>query len=164
VTQSQSNNELSDLCERAQTIATTYGAGSFEQNLTYACEELVTSTWPHAVFDENTVRSTIEAIAMAEGWDPPAVYFGAESRRCLAYAERESRSLMFRGRSVHLATVLHELAHLQATSAAHGHVFRQEMCSLVRAHWGVEQASLLHSLYKGVGLDVGPWQATARRA
>lgn len=164
MTQSQSSNELRELCERAQTIATTYGAGSLEQNLTYACEEIVTSTWARAVLDETAVRSTIEAVAMAEGWDPPAVFFGANVRRCLAYAERESRSLMFRGQSVHLATVLHELTHLEVVSAAHGYLFRQELCSLVRAHWGVEQASLLHSLYKGVGLDAGPWQATARRA
>ena len=159
-----SSAELKELCERVRIIAAAYGPGTSEQNVTYACEEVVTSTWPSAVLDENTVKLTIEAIAMAEGWDPPAVYFGATARRCLAYAERESRSLMFRGRSVHLATALHEVAHLQAASAAHGRLFRQEMCALVRSQWGVEQASLLHSLYKGVGLDVVPWQATARRA
>jgi hypothetical protein len=164
MTQPDSRVELSELCERAQTIATTFGPGSLEQNLTYACEEVVTSTWPGAALDEDMVRSTIEAIAMAEGWDPPAAYFGTESRRCVAYAERDSRSVMFRGQSVHLATVLHELAHLQAASAAHSQLFRHELCVLMRAHWGVEQASLLHSLYKGVGLDVVPWQATARRA
>ena len=163
MTRIHDSNDLVAMCEHIIVTAAEYSSGTIEQNLTYACEEFVTLTWPHAELSEDDVRATIDAIAMAEGWDPPAVFFGNSSSRCEAYVQLESRSVKFNRRHVQLSTVLHELAHLVAASAVHGSRFRTELCALTRSHWGVEQASLLHSLYRGVGLDVDPWQATRRQ-
>lgn len=65
---SKSNATIDDLCAAVRVRATRYGKGSVEQNLTYACEELVTETWPSAVLQEHLVRSTVDTIAMVEGW------------------------------------------------------------------------------------------------
>ncbi len=164
MTMNHHSDDLVDMCERVRNAATAYQSGTIEQNLTYACEEFVELTWANARLNESQVRATVEAIASAEGWDPPAAFFGDSSARCAAFVQLDSRSVKFNGRQVHISTVLHELAHLVAASSVHSAHFRTELCVLMRAHWGVEQASVLHSLYQGVGLDVDPWQATRRQS
>ena len=111
MTMNHHGDDLVDMCERVRNAATAYQSGTIEQNLTYACEEFVELTWANARLNESQVRATVEAIASAEGWDPPAVFFGDSSARCAAFVQLDSRSVKFNGRQVHISTVLHELAH-----------------------------------------------------
>ena len=55
--------------------------------------------------------------------------------------------------------VVHEIAHLTAGSPGHDGLFRAELVGLARRHIGIEYAALLHSLFRGVGLDIPQWQA-----
>ena len=156
--------ELSHMIDAVRERSGSYTGGTAEQNLTYACEDVVVGVWPGPMFDHHLVVSRVESIAMDEGWDAPSVFFGRTPARCVAFTQLETRSVKFFEGDVHVVTMLHELAHLGVSAHLHGDAFRSELCRLVRSHWGVEQASLLHALYCAVNLPVGPWQATERRA
>ncbi len=157
-------SELSRMVDAVRERSGSYVGGTAEQNLTYACEDVVARVWPGPMFTQHQVSSRVESIAMVEGWDAPSVFFGRTPPRCVAFTQLETRSVKFFEGDVHVVTMLHELAHLVVGSHGHDEAFRTELCRLVRSHWGVEQASLLYALYCGAHLPVGPWQATERRA
>ena len=70
----------------------------------------------------------------------PHVVVGRASRSSLASADIDSHTICLRGKATTAATALHEVA---------------------RAHISVEYAAMLYGVYKGVGLEMSPWPASA---
>ncbi|MEY4365631.1 MAG: hypothetical protein RLZZ305_975 [Actinomycetota bacterium] len=150
---------ISELVAEATAAAPAWRRCTREQALVYACEDVAERESPARVLDPDGIRGFVENACLEEDIDVPYVEIVRSSRRCRGWAEHTSRTLAFSGRSVSLHTVVHEISHLLAPEDGHGPLFRNELVRLSRRHAGVEHASLLHSLFRGVGLDVSPWVA-----
>lgn len=148
---------ISELVAEATAAAPRWGRCPREQALVYACENIADRECPTRVLDD--VRGFVERACLEDDIDVPNLEFRPLQRRCEGLAEHTSRTLTFPRRSVPLQVVVHEMSHLLAPVDGHGLLFRDEMVRLARRHAGIEHASLLHSLFRGVGLDVSPWVA-----
>ena len=91
----------------------------------------------------------------------PHVVVGRASRSSLASADIDSHTICLRGKATAAATALHEVAHVIVGIESHGVLFRDELVRLARAHISVEYAAMLYGVYKGVGLEMSPWPASA---
>lgn len=152
----------SRLVEAARARATQFRGCSAEQALTYACEVLVDDEMPTRTVDRADVAGVVSDVCDAEDLDPPRVENG-RARRALASANLDEHAICVHRPTVTMLTLLHEIAHLSSRADSHGVLFRDELVRLVRAHVGVEHAALLHGLYRGCGLEMSPWAASAHR-
>lgn len=130
-----------------------------EQALVYACEEVAVRECPLPPLSRADTTALVSRICLHEDTDVPHVQFQGRVGRCVGWAHEESRTIGFRGEGTTAHTVVHEIAHLTAGSSGHDGPFRAELVGLARRHIGVEYAALLHSLFRGVGLDIPQWQA-----
>ena len=96
-----------------------------------------------------------------EDIDLPQIVVGRATRTSLASADIESHTICLRGKATTAATALHEVAHVIVGIDSHGVLFRDELVRLARAHISVEYAAMLYGVYKGVGLEMSPWPASA---
>jgi hypothetical protein len=59
--------------------------------------------------------------------------------------------------------LLHEISHVAGSAHQHDQQFRDRLIQLSRSHISVQYAAMLHALYAGVGLSVGPWTSSIRQ-
>lgn len=130
-----------------------------EQALVYACEDVAVRECPLPPLSHEETTQLVSRICLREDTDVPHVVFRARAGRCIGWAHGDSRTIGFSGGDITAHTVVHEIAHLTAGSPGHGSTFREEVVALARRHVGIEYAALLHSLFRGVGLDMPQWQA-----
>lgn len=130
-----------------------------EQALVYACEDIAARECPLPLLPRDAITSLVSRICLDEDADVPHLHFRPRAGRCLGWADRASRTIGFSGNNITAHTVVHEITHLTAGSSGHDGTFRAELVGLARRHIGIEYAALLHSLFRGVGLDIPQWQA-----
>lgn len=129
-----------------------------EQALVYACEHVAARECPLSPLTREDTTRLVSRICLREDIDVPHVHFSERAGRCIGWASDDSRTVGFSGGNTTAHTVVHEIAHLTAGAPGHDGPFRAEVVALARRHIGVEYAALLHSLFRGVGLDTAPWQ------
>ncbi|MGA1361570.1 MAG: hypothetical protein ACO36A_01470 [Ilumatobacteraceae bacterium] len=130
-----------------------------EPALVYACEDIAVRECPLPSLSHGETAQLVGRICLHEDTDVPHVHFHRRAGRCIGWAHGESHTIGFSGAGVTAHTVAHEIAHLTPGSSGHDGVFRAQLVGLARRHIGIEYAALLHSLFRGVGLDVPQWQA-----
>lgn len=155
--------ELSELVERARTLALGYARSSHDQALTYACELIADEYIGTHELGAIEARQLLERICHAEDLDVPRLEFARKRVTALAATVVEDNTICVFGRHTTLSTLLHEIAHTSVRTHDHGVLFRDELVRLTRAHLSVEYAALLHSLFVGLGFDAAPWPASAHR-
>ena len=141
--------------------ANEYSKCSPEQALTYACEDIVDNELGSRNFSSHHIEQWLQHVCTREDIDMPHVVVGRASRSSLASADIDSHTICLRGKATTAATALHEVAHVIVGIESHGVLFRDELVRLARAHISVEYAAMLYGVYKGVGLEMSPWPASA---
>lgn len=139
-----------------------YSACSPEQALVYSCEDVSDAEYPSRLVKETDVLDFIEAICDSEGLDTPTVLIEPTRGNSLASTDVHTGIVCLHRRVSTVATILHELAHHHVGADHHGTIFRDELVRLIRRHIGVEHAAFLHQLMSRSGLEMSPWQSTAR--
>ena len=157
-------NALSAFIDIAVAKAKEYKNCSFEQSLTYSCEDVVENEIGSRNLSSRFTTDWLEQVCAREDIDMPHVMVRRASPMSLASADISSHTICIRGINTTTATVLHEIAHVSIGVESHEIMFRDELVRLVRAHISVEYAALLHGVFTGAGLAMSPWPAsTARR-
>jgi hypothetical protein len=141
--------------------ASEYQNCSAEQALTYACEDIVDNELGSRNFSSHHIEQWLQHVCTREDIDTPHVVVGRAARTSLASADINSHTICLRGKVTSAATALHEVAHVIVGIESHGVLFRDELVRLTRAHISVEYAAMLYGVYKGVGLEMSPWPASA---
>jgi hypothetical protein len=141
--------------------ASEYQKCSAEQALTYACEDIVDNELGSRNFSSHHIEQWLQHVCTREDIDLPQIVVGRATRTSLASADIESHTICLRGKATTAATALHEVAHVIVGIDSHGVLFRDELVRLARAHISVEYAAMLYGVYKGVGLEMSPWPASA---
>ena len=152
---------LTTFVQVALARANEYSKCSPEQALTYACEDIVDNELGSRNFSSHHIEQWLQHVCTREDIDMPHVVVGRASRSSLASADIDSHTICLRGKATTAATALHEVAHVIVGIESHGVLFRDELVRLARAHISVEYAALLYGVYKGVGLEMSPWPASA---
>ena len=154
-------SDIAVLTDAAHRRAGEYTQCSQEQALTYACEDIVEAEFGSREISSREAEEWVTSVCDREDLDTPSLMIARASKTTAASASRESHSICVRGRRTCTATLLHEIAHLSCGVDSHGVLFRDEFVRLARAHISVSYASLLHTLFTAVGLEMSPWQASA---
>ena len=155
---------LNIFIDTAVAKAKEYKKCSFEQALTYSCEDIVENEIGSRNLSSRLAKDWLEQVCAREDIDMPHVLVRRASPKSLASADISSHTICIRGMNTTTATVLHEIAHVSIGVESHEIMFRDELIRLTRAHISVEYAALLHGVFTGVGLAMSPWPAsTARR-
>jgi hypothetical protein len=141
--------------------ASEYQNCSAEQALTYACQDIVDNELGSRNFSSHHIEQWLQHVCTREDIDTPHVVVGRAARTSLASADINSHTICLRGKVTSAATALHEVAHVIVGIESHGVLFRDELVRLTRAHISVEYAAMLYGVYKGVGLEMSPWPASA---
>ena len=152
---------LTTFVQVALARANEYSKCSPEQALTYACEDIVDNELGSRNFSSHHIEQWLQHVCTREDIDIPHVVVGRASRSSLASADIDSHTICLRGKATTAATALHEVAHVIVGIESHGVLFRDELVRLARAHISVEYAAMLYGVYKGVGLVMSPWPASA---
>ena len=152
---------LTTFVQVALARANEYSKCSPEQALTYACEDIVDNELGSRNFSSHHIEQWLQHVCTREDIDIPHVVVGRASRSSLASADIDSHTICLRGKVTTAATALHEVAHVIVGIESHGVLFRDELVRLARAHISVEYAAMLYGVYKGVGLEMSPWPASA---
>ena len=152
---------LTTFVQVALARANEYSKCSSEQALTYACEDIVDNELGSRNFSSHHIEQWLQHVCTREDIDMPHVVVGRASRSSLASADIDSHTICLRGKATTAATALHEVAHVIVGIESHGVLFRDELVRLARAHISVEYAAMLYGVYKGVGLEMSPWPASA---
>ena len=152
---------LTTFVQVALARANEYSKCSPEQALTYACEDIVDNELGSRNFSSHHIEQWLQHVCTREDIDIPHVVVGRASRSSLASADIDSHTICLRGKATTAATALHEVAHVIVGIESHGVLFRDELVRLARAHISVEYAAMLYGVYKGVGLEMSPWPASA---
>ena len=152
---------LTTFVQVALARANEYSKCSPEQALTYACEDIVDNELGSRNFSSHHIEQWLQHVCTREDIDMPHVVVGRASRSSLASADIDSHTICLRGKATTAATALHEVAHVIVGIESHGVLFRDELVRLARAHISVEYAAMLYGVYKGVGLEMSPWPASA---
>ena len=152
---------LTTFVQVALARAKEYSKCSPEQALTYACEDIVDNELGSRNFSSHHIEQWLQHVCTREDIDMPHVVVGRASRSSLASADIDSHTICLRGKATTAATALHEVAHVIVGIESHGVLFRDELVRLARAHISVEYAAMLYGVYKGVGLEMSPWPASA---
>ena len=152
---------LTTFVQVALARANEYSKCSPEQALTYACEDIVDNELGSRNFSSHHIEQWLQHVCTREDIDMPHVVVGRASRSSLASADIDSHTICLRGKATAAATALHEVAHVIVGIESHGVLFRDELVRLARAHISVEYAAMLYGVYKGVGLEMSPWPASA---
>ena len=151
--------EISAFAAEAKLAAGNYKRCDHESALCYAVEGVVEKAHGWKVLSEPELALFVDAVCDAEGIDSPEISHLRRTGNVIASADIEYHSIEFRGSTVNVGSVLHEIAHLTAGAGDHGIAFRNEYLRLVRRHASVEHAAFLHAVMRSVGLSVAPWQA-----
>ena len=152
---------LTTFVQVALARANEYSKCSPEQALTYSCEDIVDNELGSRNFSSHHIEQWLQHVCTREDIDMPHVVVGRASRSSLASADIDSHTICLRGKATTAATALHEVAHVIVGIESHGVLFRDELVRLARAHISVEYAAMLYGVYKGVGLEMSPWPASA---
>ena len=152
---------LTTFVQVALARANEYSKCSPEQALTYSCEDIVDNELGSRNFSSHHIEQWLQHVCTREDIDIPHVVVGRASRSSLASADIDSHTICLRGKATTAATALHEVAHVIVGIESHGVLFRDELVRLARAHISVEYAAMLYGVYKGVGLEMSPWPASA---
>ena len=152
---------LTTFVQIALARANEYSKCSPEQALTYACEDIVDNELGSCNFSSQHIEQWLQHVCTREDIDMPHVVVGRATKTSLASADIDSHTICLRGKVTTAATALHEIAHVIVGADSHGVLFRDELVRLARAHISVEYAALLYGVYKGVGLEMSPWPASA---
>ena len=152
---------LTTFVQVALARANEYSKCSPEQALTYACEDIVDNELGSRNFSSHHIEQWLQHVCTREDIDMPHVVVGRASRSSLASADIDSHTICLRGKATTAATALHEVAHVIVGIESHGVLFRDELVRLARTHISVEYAAMLYGVYKGVGLEMSPWPASA---
>ena len=150
---------ISQFIEDAKLAAGNYQRCDHESALCYAVEGVVETAHGWKRLSKPELALFVDAVCDTEGIDSPEISHLRRTGSVIASADIEYHSIEFRGSTVHVGSVLHEITHLTAGASGHGIVFRNEFLRLVRRHSSVEHAAFLHAVMHGVGLEVAPWQA-----
>ena len=154
--------ELHEYVERVRARRGAYPDCSHEQALVYACEDIVDTELGAPQLNQSELREFVFSISHRENIEPPFIV-ETHTRRTRASADLDSWTMCVSERIITTSVVLHELAHFAVGIDSHGVLFRDELVRLVRAHVSLEHAALLHALFRHVGLEMSPWDASARR-
>ena len=154
-------NALNTFVQVAVARASEYQKCSAEQALTYACEDIVDNELGSRNFSSDHIEQWLQHVCTREDIDTPHVVVGRATKTSLASADIDSHTICLRGKATTAATALHEVAHVIVGIESHGVLFRDELVRLARAHISVEYAAMLYGVYKGVGLEMSPWPASA---
>ena len=152
---------LTTFVQVALARANEYSKCSPEQALTYACEDIVDNELGSRNFSSHHIEQWLQHVCTREDIDTPHVVVGRATKTSLASADIDSHTICLRGKATTAATALHEVAHVIVGIESHGVLFRDELVRLARAHISVEYAAMLYGVYKGVGLEMSPWPASA---
>ena len=152
---------LTTFVQVALARANEYSKCSPEQALTYACEDIVDNELGSRNFSSHHIEQWLQHVCTREDIDMPHVVVGRATKTSLASADIDSHTICLRGKATTAATALHEVAHVIVGIESHGVLFRDELVRLARAHISVEYAAMLYGVYKGVGLEMSPWPASA---
>ena len=152
---------LNTFVQVAVARANEYKKCSPEQALTYACEDIVDNELGSRNFSSHHIEQWLQHVCTREDIDTPHVVIGRATRTSLASTDIDSHTICLRGKVTTAATALHEVAHVIVGIESHGVLFRDELVRLARAHISVEYAAMLYGVYKGVGLEMSPWPASA---
>ena len=152
---------LTTFVQVALARANEYPKCSPEQALTYACEDIVDNELGSRNFSSHHIEQWLQHVCTREDIDMPHVVVGRATKTSLASADIDSHTICLRGKATTAATALHEVAHVIVGIESHGVLFRDELVRLARAHISVEYAAMLYGVYKGVGLEMSPWPASA---
>lgn len=139
-----------------------YPKCSHEQGLVYACEDVVDVTLGSPVIDARLARDFVDSVCHSQDIEPPEILRG-RSQKMRASADLDAWSICVQERNTTTSVLLHEIAHLSVGVDSHGVLFRDELVRLMRAHASVEHAALLHSLFRRLDLEIGPWVASAHQ-
>jgi hypothetical protein len=156
-------NTLSTFIDIAVARAKEYKNCSFEQALTYSCEDVVENEIGSRSLLSRFTTDWLEQVCAREDIDMPHVMVRRASPKSLASADIYSYTICIRGTNTTTATILHEIAHVSIGVESHEIMFRDELIRLARAHISVEYAALLHGVFTGVGLAMSPWPASTAR-
>jgi hypothetical protein len=151
--------EISTFAAEAKLAAGNYKRCDHESALCYAVEGVVEKAHGWKSLSKMELALFVDAVCDAEGIDSPEISHLRRAGNVIASADIEYHSIEFRGSTVNVGSVLHEIAHLTAGAGDHGIAFRNEYLRLVRQHASVEHAAFLHAVMRSVGLSVAPWQA-----
>ena len=152
---------LTTFVQVALARANEYSKCSPEQALTYSCEDIVDNELGSRNFSSHHIEQWLQHVCTREDIDMPHVVVGRATKTSLASADIDSHTICLRGKATTAATALHEVAHVIVGIESHGVLFRDELVRLARAHISVEYAAMLYGVYKGVGLEMSPWPASA---
>jgi len=150
---------ISQFVEDAKLAAGNYQRCDHESALCYAVEGVVETAHGWKRLSKPELALFVDAVCDTEGIDSPEISHLRRAGNVIASADIEYHSIEFRGSTVNVGSVLHEIAHLTAGAGDHGIAFRNEYLRLVRRHASVEHAAFLHAVMRSVGLSVAPWQA-----
>lgn len=148
--------EIDALAARVREHATRFRCEP-DDGLVYAAEDIVTEQLGARLMDRHDVDGFVHDVCSLHDINIPRVAVEPSSSRVIGLAAVDDHLLCLARKSSSVLTVLHEIAHFLAVNDGHGRRFRGAFTTLVREHVGVEHASLLHTLYKSVGLDIAPW-------
>ena len=151
--------DISTFAAEAKLAAGNYKRCDHESALCYAVEGVVEKAHGWKSLPKTELALFVDAVCDAEGIDSPEISHLRRTGNVIASADIEYHSIEFRGSTVNVGSVLHEIAHLTAGAGDHGVVCRNEFVRLVRRHSRVEHAAFLHAVMRSVGLSVAPWQA-----
>lgn len=155
-------NDLDGFVERARQQRDAYPHCPDEQALVYACEDIVDDVLGSPSLHETDMRSFVFSVCHRENIEPPTLVNGTNAH-ALASTDVDTWTICIHRRTTTTSVILHELAHLSVGVDSHGVLFRDELVRLARAHVSIEHASLLHTLFRHMALEMSPWQASARR-
>lgn len=151
--------EIQTYADAAKHSAGNYTRCDTESALCYAIEGIVETVHGWRVLTKTQLGEFVDLVCEAEGLDQPQITHLRKTGNVIATAYLDCHALEFRGGTMNVGSVLHEIAHLSAGSGAHGSTFRNEYLRLVRRHGSVEHAAFLHAVFGACGLTVTPWQA-----
>lgn len=156
-------SDINQLILRVQREAHNFTRATTEQALTYACENVADDVLNIRVMTRNEIQPWVDNVCHAEDLDVPDLEFRRKRPTSLAVTFIDQHSVCLYGREIRQSTILHELSHLSTKAENHGVLFRNELVRLTRAHLSLDYAALLHALFKGCNLEIGPWGASARQ-
>ena len=154
--------DLDHYVQRAHARRDAYPKCPDEQALVYACEDIVDETLGSPLLCDTDLRDFVFSVCHRENIEPPAL-MRRNNVHALASTDVDTWTICIYRQTTTTSVILHELAHLSVGINSHGVLFRDELVRLSRAHISVEHASLLHTLFCHVALEMSPWQASARR-
>jgi len=133
------------------------GSMPLEQALVYAVENTVEQVMPSRVLTSlDDARQWVDRVCEIECWDTPEVQ-RIRSTKWAGVASHEWNVIGLSARATVL-TLAHELAHVTCGAHGHGEVWRDRFVEIVRDHVSVQHASLLHTLYSRMQLEIGQWR------